>query len=141
MLYGDPIASRAHFDVMAAHTTPPSVGTLASLLVGVFKSWWGVFGWFNVVYPDALYTLFTAVSAAALIGLAFRWWRERRHAVYGLLVLWTAVFLTELIAWALLRSIKPNFSCRPCPPSQFWRHADWGPCCPRPCDGRLPLLR
>ncbi len=106
MLYGDPIASRAHFDVMAARTTPPSVGTLASLLIGVFKSWWGVFGWFNVVYPDALYTLFTAISAAALIGLALRWWRERRHAAYGLLVLWTAVFLTELIAWALLRSIQ-----------------------------------
>ncbi len=105
-VYGDPLASRAHFDVMALRTTAPAIGTVLSMLVGVFKSWWGVFGWFNIVYPDALYTLFAGLSLAALMGVALRWRRERMNGRYAFLALWVAVFFIELILWAYLRSIQ-----------------------------------
>ena len=106
IVYGDPLASSAHFDVMAVRTAAPALGTVLSMLVGVFKSWWGVFGWFNVVYPDAVYTLFAVVCIAALAGVSARGWRERTLGPYALLTVWVVVFFAELILWAYLRSIQ-----------------------------------
>ena len=68
LLYGDLLASRVHFDVMAPHAEPPSVARLLSMLDGAFKSWWGVFGWFNIVYPPAAYQAAFVVCLALAAG-------------------------------------------------------------------------
>jgi len=106
LLYGDPLASSVHFDVMAARSAPPALGTLLSLLEGVFKSWWGVFGWFNVIYPDWVYTVCALVSGLALMGLFVAWARDGRRSAIGMLLIWAGMFFALLIGWGFFRNLQ-----------------------------------
>lgn len=67
---------------------------------GFLKSYWGIFGAFNVVYPDAVYYAFYGLTPLGFGSLA-PWWRRSRGAVpSGVVPLAVCVVLKLLaVAW------------------------------------------
>lgn len=110
LLYRDPFGLQLMFAVMPARTQRPNLFELWRLFIGVFKSFWGVFGWFNVVMEESLYFVFAAVSSLAIIGLGWflytrlvqRLWGE--VARVGLLLLWSTSFVIGLFGWSQVSS-------------------------------------
>ena len=49
LLYGDPLALQAYVRYSARRPEPPSLAELLARAEGVWRSYWAVFGWFNVV--------------------------------------------------------------------------------------------
>jgi 4-amino-4-deoxy-L-arabinose transferase-like glycosyltransferase len=66
---------------------------------GFVKSYWGVFGAFNVVFPEPVYWLFYGLTAAGLAGIAWLLVRERGILPYGVPLL-ALVSVTNLLAVA-----------------------------------------
>ncbi|MGB9880845.1 MAG: glycosyltransferase family 39 protein, partial [Anaerolineae bacterium] len=109
LLYRDPFGLQLMFAVMPARTQRPSLTELWRLFNGVFKSFWGVFGWFNIVMEESVYTAFAVGTVLAAIGigcflytrLVRRLWGEIARA--GLLLLWSAAFVVGLFGWSQVR--------------------------------------
>lgn len=106
LLYRDPFGLRLMFAVMPARVQRPSLAELCRLFIGVFKSFWGVFGWFNVVMEESVYFAFAVASLLAILGVVwFLCTHVTRHcwgevARVGLLLLWSAAFLYGLFGWS-----------------------------------------
>ncbi len=73
----------------------------------MWKSFWAVFGWFNVVAPDWVYTLATTVVVIGLAGLVVAAGRRKvqREAWPGLVLAatWVAMMGVALYLWAQVR--------------------------------------
>jgi 4-amino-4-deoxy-L-arabinose transferase-like glycosyltransferase len=63
---------------------------------GLRYSFWGLFGWFNLLLPQWVYTVLDLFSLAAVVGLIPALWAGRRRAAAWSRVRWL------LAAWALL---------------------------------------
>ncbi|MGC8788281.1 MAG: glycosyltransferase family 39 protein, partial [Anaerolineae bacterium] len=106
LLYRDPFGLQLMFAVMPARTQRPSLTELWRLFNGVFKSFWGVFGWFNIVMEESVYAAFAVGTLLAAIGAGWflytrlmrRLWGE--VARVGLLLLWSAAFVVGLFGWS-----------------------------------------
>lgn len=123
LLFGDPLALTAMFDILPRRPAPPSLTELVARAQGVWRSLWAVFGWFNVVVDERLYQFYGGLSLLGLLGflLGFplqRFWHRRTHApeesiahsVYriphsqiALLLIWIAVIFLSLLSWAQMR--------------------------------------
>lgn len=68
MRYGDPTASSQIVAIVARGDQP--YNQLASELRGVFYSFWGLFGWFNVSPPSIVYLVPIAIIGLGVVGLA-----------------------------------------------------------------------
>lgn len=109
LLYGDPFGLRLMFAVMPVRPERPTFPELLHLLDGALKSFWGVFGWFNVVMDPGAYTAFDMGLVFALAGLARilyrhlvrRDWEELLDV--GVLSLWGATFVAALVGWTQAR--------------------------------------
>lgn len=95
-LYGSFTASDIHTELAGN-----SRGTFVPLALvfewdGFVKSYWGVFGGFNIIYPDLVYAVFYAISLlmAALAGWGLLG-RIRAQSAEGLFL--TALFATNLV--------------------------------------------
>jgi len=108
-LYGDPLGLQLMFAVLPPHAERPSTGRLLHLLDGALKSFWGVFGWFNIVVEPWVYVLFELLLLVATLGLIRFLYRRigpRRWAgalPVGLLALWTGTFVLALAGWSQAR--------------------------------------
>ncbi|MEM4723447.1 MAG: glycosyltransferase family 39 protein [Candidatus Hadarchaeum sp.] len=109
LLYRDPFGLQLMFAVMPARVQRPSLAELSRLFNGVFKSFWGVFGWFNVVMEEGIYFTFALASLLAILGVVWFLWTHlaRRRwgevARVGLLLLWSVAFLFGLFGWSQVR--------------------------------------
>jgi hypothetical protein len=107
VLFGDPTGLPLMLSVMQARELPPSWRELAVQLAAVWRSYWAVFGWFNVPAPDWVYLGATALTLVGLGGLAVLLRRRRltRAELEGLALAAGAVLLLviALISWAQLR--------------------------------------
>jgi uncharacterized membrane protein YbhN (UPF0104 family) len=109
MLYGDPFGLNLMFTVMPKRAQRPSLTELLHLLDGALKSFFGVFGWFNIAMEPWMYQLLEFGLVAALLGLArflyLRFVQRRRAEIEraGLLVLWSAAFIAALVGWTQAR--------------------------------------
>ena len=70
LLFRDPLALNVMFELLPGRAQPPSLAELRSLAAGVWRSYWAVFGWFNVVADEWVYALYTALTLVGLTGLA-----------------------------------------------------------------------
>lgn len=107
LLFGDPSGLPLMLNVMTPRPVPPTWRELAVQLATVWRSYWAVFGWFNIPAPDRLYALFDGLTLAGLGGVAVLAARRRlpRAAAPGLaLAAGTVVLIAAaLVAWAQVR--------------------------------------
>ncbi len=100
ILYRDPFGLKLMFAVLPPRAQRPTFGELLGQFNGVFKSFWGVFGWFNISMEDEVYkvlALIMLLGAMGVVGFLYtrsarRRWREGAPAV-GLLLLWIAAYI------------------------------------------------
>ena len=86
ILYRDPFGLKLMFAVLPPRARRPTFGELLGQFNGVFKSFWGVFGWFNIPMEDGVYKLLALCTLLATMGvmgflytrLARRRWRDAR---------------------------------------------------------------
>jgi hypothetical protein len=107
------------FEMLPGRAEPPSAAEARSLATGVWRSYWAVFGWFNVVTDEWIYALYTLLTLVGLAGLAAgaplrRFYCRRASAEsadcrgsgvkdpwqIGLLLLWMAGVALLLARWA-----------------------------------------
>jgi len=106
-LYGDPLGLTAMFAALPARTAPAGAAELLSLVPGVWRSFWAVFGWFNVVADEWVYWLYTALALAGVLGwLVIPPFHPRNRKIPFsrdaaiLLVLWSGAVGLSLVRWA-----------------------------------------
>jgi 4-amino-4-deoxy-L-arabinose transferase-like glycosyltransferase len=109
LLYGDPFGLQLMFAVLEPHAQRPTGARLLHLLDGALKSFFGVFGWFNIVMEPWTYVIFELGLIVAVLGLArflyHRAVRQRRAEWLrvGLLALWSMAFVAALVGWTQAR--------------------------------------
>jgi len=109
LLYGDPFGLAAMFTVLPAQAEGPALAELLARAEGVYRSAWGVFGWFNVVAEPWLYAVYTGLTVAGVAGLGLlvirRLRRDDRTGLSALAwsALWSLVVLAALIGWSQKR--------------------------------------
>jgi hypothetical protein len=103
--FGDPTGLPLMLGIILPRPQPPDGARLLTELAAVWRSYWAVFGWFNLPAPDWLYRCFDLLCLGGLVGLALRWRALGRLARRGL-ALAGLLFLLNLagvIAWARLQ--------------------------------------
>jgi 4-amino-4-deoxy-L-arabinose transferase-like glycosyltransferase len=107
LLFHDPTGLPLMLSVMTPRPAPPGLRELAAEAVGVWKSYWAVFGWFNVIAPTWVYGLATAIAGLGLAGLGLALARRRvpRAAWPGLILAtaWVGLMVVALYLWARVR--------------------------------------
>ncbi|MBI4494476.1 MAG: glycosyltransferase family 39 protein [Chloroflexi bacterium] len=112
-LFGDPTGIRLMLSIQGPRAVP--VGPLELLVgegLGLWQSYWAVFGWSTVPAPAWTYLVFATLTLSALAGLVRRaipglLIRDRtapRPAAgqLGLLVLWAVLVLAAVVRWSML---------------------------------------
>lgn len=105
-LYGDPLGLAAMFAVLPGRGDPLTLAQAWSLAPGVWRSYWAVFGWFNVVADEWLYHLYSLLAGLGLAGLVVGIWRRRSQPKpdetmgWVLLATWTVVMVLLVVRWA-----------------------------------------
>ncbi|NLG48944.1 MAG: phospholipid carrier-dependent glycosyltransferase [Chloroflexi bacterium] len=107
-LYNDPLGTGAMVAMMGSRTDAPTLAELIGEFRGLRMSFWGIFGWFNVLMrPTWLYWLLDALTLAALAGLGvglFRAGRETLRRIwptYALLLAWIGALAVALLRWTM----------------------------------------
>lgn len=105
-LYGDPTGLNVFLAVAGRRETPLTLAGMVAELPGVWTSFWGVFGIFDVLLPHWYYVFTDVLGFAALGGLFLA--RRRRGAALSrrsfdvLLLGWLAVEAVLLVRWTSL---------------------------------------
>lgn len=110
MIYGEWLGVQQLLTIDGLRTEPRTMEQIWGELRGVRYSFWGLFGWFSILLPDALYVLFDLITGLALSGLlvsAISRWRRRSRSlldssnvrVHLLLVIWASMLLLLLFYW------------------------------------------
>jgi hypothetical protein len=108
-LYRDPLGMQSYQLTFQVYAEPLSLGRSLQVLVGSFPSFWGVFGWMNVLAPEWFYVSFRLLTLAAVIGLGL-WVVRQRHRWQAILldrgpamlplVIWTLILLGLTFQWS-----------------------------------------
>lgn len=69
LLYRDPLALNVFLQIVGRRQQPPSLGRLLQEMPGIWLSFWGVLGNFNILLPGASYVFVAILAAAATVGL------------------------------------------------------------------------
>ena len=117
-LYGDWLGIANLLEINGGRAKVPSIGSLWGELRGLRYSFWGIFGWFNILLPNFVYQLLDLLTIVALVGLipaaglifrnpststAATDSRANRIAnlpVLFLLLLWALLSLALLVYWS-----------------------------------------
>ncbi|GAP63968.1 hypothetical protein ARMA_2391 [Ardenticatena maritima] len=108
-LYGDPTGVSAMLEIVGRYSKPRSFSFMLWAFSGLRFSFWGVFGWFNILAPRWWYTLLDVLTLAALVGLGVQAWRVwlRRHSIawrtalmWGVVLVWPLLILAGVFNWA-----------------------------------------
>jgi hypothetical protein len=107
-LYGDFTGLAAHLAVTGGRATPMEPGweSLRSELFGLRASFWGLFGWFNILMPDWVYAVLDGLTLLGGVGMVVWWVRDRTVARWkmALPLLWFALVGVSLARWTLMTS-------------------------------------
>jgi 4-amino-4-deoxy-L-arabinose transferase-like glycosyltransferase len=96
-LYGEPLGTERMLEIWGrrragAFNWPTFIGSVRHS----WMSFWGRFGYGQVVLPTAYYWFYTALTAVALIGLLWRLREEARSASFKLSPVWLVAAMTTL---------------------------------------------
>lgn len=125
LLFGDPLALSAMFDILPRRAEPPSMDELIARAQGIWYSVWAVFGWFNVIVSSWIYRFYSALTVIGIAGLLLSILSGKRlasrhlqaqvssstssdgRATYAyqlsLLAVWVSMLLISLWSWAQMR--------------------------------------
>ncbi len=108
ILYGDPLG----WSMMLAanwqmiRPSPLSIPEALAILWRARGTYWGMFGWTNVAFPDLVYRLIDVGTGIALVGLVIGLGRTmlgeasgRRRFALVLLVIWPLLIFASLVHW------------------------------------------
>lgn len=107
-LYSDLTGLGVMMQLVDPRTAPYTLQTMLAEMQGLRISSWGLFGWLNVITPDAFLVLMDVLTALALIGgvigtvrviRAKRWDRLLAFGILGVLLL---IVTVSLINWTRL---------------------------------------
>jgi hypothetical protein len=103
-LYGDPTGLNAMFAVVGRRAL--GLPELFAELQGLWLSVWGVFGWFNLLLPDLVYTIYALLSAGALLGGLIALTRlpvtRRQAEPVAALLLWSVLVVFAVLRWTAM---------------------------------------
>jgi len=109
-LYGDWSGTQIMVQMMGARPVPPTAAQLLSEVPGLARSFWGLFGYFSVPMPAAVYTLLNLLLVAGAAGwLKIAAAGKRRaqfippglRAAWPVLLGWLLILLAGFIQWTL----------------------------------------
>lgn len=105
-LYGDPLGLSAMFAVLPGRPEPLTLAEAATLAPGVWRSYWAVFGWYNIVADPWVYSGVSGLALLGLGGLVVGLWRNRKlqgHVQVSQLILlsaWVLTIAALVVRWA-----------------------------------------
>lgn len=142
-VYGDPTATSRMVEMMG-----PRAGGTASFaaawgeLRGLVGSFWGLFGWFNVPAPQAMYRTFNALALAAAAGWGIRLvLRRAPQPRAAWLVVWVAMVGAGLAQWTARTLASQGRLLFPALPAlAVLFAAGWEALCPRRARGAAMAL-
>lgn len=106
ILYGDPLGMQTMLDMVGRRDTF-GLSDLLFELEGLRLSFWGLFGWFNVLMAQWAYAVYDIVAVVGLLGLVGLLAKEavarsesrQRLALPVGLILWVLLVFASLIYW------------------------------------------
>ncbi len=109
-LYSDPTGLNVFLDLVGRRLVRADAAQLLTEQESFFRSWWGVFGGMNVLYPDWVYVLFNTIGLIGVSGFVFYlllWaarrlpagWRANGPALL-VVTLWPLVAFASLLSWS-----------------------------------------
>ena len=108
ILYSDPLLWR-YISRWYGGARPRDFGQLLHRFWEGLPSYWGVFGWLNIAWPDWVYRLLSVLSVAAGLGLVVflvKYVRGKREAVnpfaLDMVLLWTFLSLAAVSRWIMV---------------------------------------
>jgi 4-amino-4-deoxy-L-arabinose transferase-like glycosyltransferase len=112
LLYGDPLAWNIWEANILLRVAPAGWQTILAELQSLERSFWGLFGWMNVGYPEWVYSAFRLLAAAVATGLivaAVRWAARSRRVDWrwsgaALMVLWLVLLV---VSWLRFMRVAP----------------------------------
>jgi hypothetical protein len=114
LLYGDLLAWNIWQANILLRVEPVGIGGILAEFGSLERSFWGLFGWMNIPYPEMVYSFFRSISFMVLIGLILTLIRglrlgmpafnDRRMRAGGLLLGWLGVLA---VSWVSFMVIAP----------------------------------
>lgn len=111
ILYQDTFGMRALRAAFGVRSGALPLKDVVRILLESIVSYWGVFGWMNVLADETYYILVRAASLLGVLGLILalaqiRWrhgsLKDYRLRPIALIVLWVAVMIASLLSWTQL---------------------------------------
>jgi 4-amino-4-deoxy-L-arabinose transferase-like glycosyltransferase len=108
-LYGDLSGLELHLDVMGGRRDirDLTLGRLWAEFIGLRASFWGLFGWFNILMPSWVYGVLDLATVVGVIGLVDYLRRQGKRvdtasrSIFIALV-WFAIVAASLIRWTTI---------------------------------------
>ncbi len=108
LLYGDLSALNVHLEIMGARRELPTGLAAVREFRGFRYSFWGLFGWFNVLAPEPFYWIMDALTILGLVGLvvfgvrSFRRLPGWTQQALGMLIIWLGLVVIGILRWTTM---------------------------------------
>ena len=109
LLYGDLSGLNVHLEIMGTrHELPTGLAAAMREFNGFRYSFWGLFGWFNVLAPEPFYWIMDALTILGLVGLVVLGVRSFRRLpgwtqqALGMLLVWLGLVVIGILRWTTM---------------------------------------
>jgi len=127
-LYGDLLAWNVWEANILLRAERAGWTTIVGELGSLFRSFWGLFGWLNIPYPEWVYQFFLALTLLVVTGLFLAAWQHRRRLFRRDAAWWSAVLLLAwhgllTVSWLRFMVVAPAAQGRyffPAAPTLIW---------------------
>ena len=106
-LYGDLTGLRPMLEIVGRRADRPTLADIWGEFRGLRISFWGLFGWFNILLPEAVYKVLDSITLLAGLGLVFGALRRRsaplaRRPAAALMGAWLTLMCISLVRWTTI---------------------------------------
>jgi 4-amino-4-deoxy-L-arabinose transferase-like glycosyltransferase len=124
-LYGELSGTNVHLQVMGGprRRLPSSPAAILAEFKGFRYSFWALFGWFNILAPDAFYWVLDALALLGVVGFGVFLVRSRAQTpsstreIIVMLAVWLGLVAMALLRWTVLASASQGRLAYPALPT------------------------